>query len=523
MNIQGSKLNIISLLYIYIPIWIFLIGWCEWYVYIPCCVASIGVLYGMLKAYNVDSDSVRVNKYVVTFSILFLLITAYYLGWGRFTTQMNDYGKHNGVLNDLTMRSWPVVYKDIDGHLCMLTYYLGQYLVSAFIGKLFSSYRVAEIVMAIWAFFGLILVYFHLLKALKGEGRVRPVVILLALILFSPPLAVAKSIIFRATGGMDFAGEWFWYSDNLKLQYSSNWGLLQWVFPQVLVPWLITLLFMNNVKKVEYYVPLLLPALLYGAFPFLGLVLYAFIFAIYFGIQAPNKMDYLKNLFGLPNILMSLTLGLVLILYLLGNVLEPKPSEISFRLLDYSENWVLLPFFEIVMSLLYAILIYKEHRNNPWYYATILFLLIFPLFSMGLMNDFTMRCSIPALFILMYLILQFLFDGEWKHDRLSIIRCTLLVSLLLFSTKWPLRWLQDQVKTDDITALSEDKSYVTMEQFTDRDDSYIRVDRRYNYFTYDVEQSIFLRYIAREPYYNSELHFVPGIPHDQKPRPSVQE
>lgn len=519
MKIRESRLNIVSLLYIYIPIWIFLMGWCIWYVAIPCVAVSMGVLLYMLRAFNTNADSFHVNKYAIAFSVFFLLFVAYYLGWGRFTTLMNDYGKHNGVLNDLVMRSWPVTYKDVDGNICMLTYYLAHYLFPALIGKLFSSYRIAELAMAVWSFIGLLLVYFHLLKAFKVKGKFTPVVIVIALILFSPPLAVAKSVIFRMTGGMDFAGEWFWYSENLKLQYSSNWGLLQWVFPQVIVPWLITLLFIAKVKRVEYYVPLLLPTLLYGAFPFLGLVLYACLAALYIGVQADNKREYLKRLVGMPNIITALTLGLVFITYLIGNVTEPKPSEISFRIMDYSGNWILLPFFEVVMSMLYAVLIFKENKRNPWFYATVCFLLIFPLFSMGLMNDFTMRCSIPALFILMYLILQFLVGKTWRNDRLSYSRLFLLVVLMLYSTKWPLRSLQEQIRDDVVTELAKDKSYVTMEQFADRYNSYIRVDRRYNYFTYDVEKTLFYRYLSREMQYDTELHLVPGIPHDQIRKP----
>ena len=519
MIIKHSTLNTFSLIYIYLPILIFLFGWCRWYVAIPCTAVSMYVLYGMLKAYNVDSGSVRVNKYALAFSVLFMLVAAYYLGWGRFTTQMNDYGKHNGVLNDLILRSWPVVYKDADGHLCMLTYYLGQYLVPAFMGKLFSSYRIAELTMATWSFIGLLLVYFHLLRVLKGEGMIRPIVIVMALILFSPPLAVAKSIIFRAYDGLDFGGEWFWYSDNLKLQYTSNWGLLQWVFPQAIVPWLVTLLFINQVRRVEYYVPLLLPVLFYGAFPFLGLLPYALVAAVYYLIKKENRWSYIKRVFSTPNLVISFTVGLVLIFYLWGNVAEPKPNEVSFRFLDYSKEPQLLPFFLIVMVCLYAILVFKENRRNPWYYVTVACLLIYPLFSMGLMNDFTMRCSIPALFILMYLILQFLFGVQWKVGSSKRYRAIFLVIVLLSSTKWPLRFLQDQVKTDDITALAEDKSYVTLEQFTDRSDFSVRVDRRYNYFTHDMEQSLFCQYLSREPHYNRELHLIPVIPIDQRKRP----
>ena len=522
MTIKHSTLNTLSLFYIYLPILIFLFGWCKWYVAIPCTAVSVYVLYGMLKAYNVDSGSVRINKYALAFSILFMLVAAYYLGWGRFTTQMNDYGKHNGVLNDLILRSWPVVYKEADGHLCMLTYYLGQYLVPAFMGKLFSSYRIAELTMATWSFIGLLLVYFHLLRVLKGEGMIRPIVIVMALILFSPPLAVAKSIIFRAYDGLDFAGEWFWYSDNLKLQYSSNWGLLQWVFPQAIVPWLTTMLFMEYVRKVEYYVPLLLPALFYSAFSFLGILPFAFIAAIYYFLKEENKRRYFQSIFSLHNIATTCSIGIVMILYLWGNVAEPKPSEIGFRIMDYSQRPILLPFFWTVMVLLYAVLIYKENKKNPWYWVTVGCLLLYPLFSMGLMNDLVMRCSIPALFIMMCLILWFILDKQWEASHNGRYRVCILIAILLFSTKWPLRSLQDQIREDNISTLAEDKSYVTMEQFTNRADLSVRVDRRYNYFTHDITHSLFYRYLSREPHYNTQLHLTPVLPYDQRHNPTIQ-
>ncbi len=516
MTIKRSVLNILTLAYIYLPILIFLFGWCRWYVAIPCAVVTVGVLYGMLRNYNREAGSLQLNRGVVIMAMLFMLLIAYYLGWGRFTMQMNDYGKHNGVLNDLVLRSWPVVYADADGSYCMLTYYLGHYLVPAFLGKLFSSYRLAELVLAVWTFLGLVLVYFHLLLSLKGVGKWRPLVIVLALIFFSPPLAVAKSIIFRVYGGLDFAGEWFWYSDSLKLQYSSNWGLLQWVSPQVIVPWLVTLMFINQVKRVEYYVPLLLPVLFYGAFPFLGLLPYALAAAVYYYFKVENRWAYIKRIFSAPNLLITFTLGIVLIFYLWGNVVEPKPHEVAFRWIDYSEEPILLPFFWVVMVLLYLIPIFPENRRNPWYYVTGCCLLLYPLFSMGLMNDLTMRCSIPALFILMFLILQFLLGVQWRTNSLARNRVIFLIAVLLFSTKWPLRFIQDQVKTDDITALAEDKSYVTMEQFTDRSDLSVRVDRRYNYFTHDMEHSPFCRYLAREPHYDTQLRLVPVLPIDQR-------
>lgn len=517
MTIKQSLLNNLSLFYIYLPILIFLFGWCAWYVAIPCALVSLAVLYAMLRNFNANNDeALQIGKYTFVVILFILLILAYYLGWGRFAIQMDDYGKHNGVLNDLVMRSWPVVYNDVDGHSCMLTYYLAHYLVPALVGKIFHSYRIAELVMAIWSYIGLLFVYLHLIRSLKIVGTTRMLLVLSVLILFSPPLAIGKYVVYRFYDGLDCGGEWFWWSENLKLQYSSNWGHLLWAFPQVIVAWLTTLLFMNYVQKVEYYVPLLLPALLYGAFSFLGLIPYAIVAAVYYYVKAQDKPSYLRQLFSVYNIATSLTIGLVFIFYFWGNLVEPKPAEISFRWIDYSQNPILLPFFLITMVLLYATPIFWENRRNPWYYISVVSLLFYPLFTMGLMNDWVMRCSIPALFIMMYLILQYLLGMEWRRTRFSQLCGLFLVIILVYSTKWPIRSLQDQIREDHVTALERDKSYVTMEQFADRNNPEIRVDRRYNYFTYDMEHSFFYRYISSEAHYDTQLHLTPALPPDQR-------
>ncbi len=76
--------------------------------------------------------------------------------------QAGDWAKHNAILYDLVNRRWPVLYTNVKEH-SMLTYYIGQYMVAALVGKVTHSTRIAEIVLYIWNMIGLVLVLFNLL------------------------------------------------------------------------------------------------------------------------------------------------------------------------------------------------------------------------------------------------------------------------------------------------------------------------------------------------------------------------
>ena len=56
----------------------------------------------------------------------------------------------------------------------------------------------------------------------------------------------------------------------------------------------------------------------------------------------------------------------------------------------------------------------KTARKYEYYWVVLIELFILPLFKSGMNNDFTMRASIPALFILMVLCLQYVFE---MHDK----------------------------------------------------------------------------------------------------------
>lgn len=517
-RITNRWLLALSILYIALPLVVFLVGWCQWYIFIPLLLVCLFTGKRMFKAFSSsECDAVYLNGYAFVVVLAFFLLMAYYLGWGRFTEQMNDYGKHNAVLNDLILRPWPVIYTNIHGEHSMLTYYLGHYMVPACVGKIFGSYRVGEIAFALWSFVGLVLAYLNLIAYCKcGSSVLKTFLLSFFLIFFSCPLSLASPIIPRLYEGIYVVGEWFWWSEGMKLQYSSNWCLLQWVAPQVIAAWVVIPIFLRHFRRVELYVPLLLPLLFTSAFAFLGMLPFAIVGAFLTLAKGRKIVPWLRNVFSIENLSYAFTVGVVVFLYFIANSNAPKPIEVSFRFLDYSDCKMLYALFVCTMVLPYFMALFVSQRRNPWYWLSFLILLVLPLVTMGLMNDLMMRASIPALFVLMIMVVDYIFGIEWKKcNAFSRSMYVVLICLVVFSARFPLKFLLSQIHGDNICALAPDKSYVTMEQFTDRMDASIRVDRKYNYFTYDLESSIFYNYIAERRCTVVSLDLVPVTPPDQ--------
>ncbi len=253
---SGRIVPLLTILYIYTPIALFLFGWTKLWIACSCCIALAFSIRGMLKDflsgnYAGDDDAIVMKTSAFAISTLFLLLVGYYAGWGRWVEQSSDWQKHNLILMDLTQGNWPVYYSTGDGH-SMLSYYIAQYLLPALAGKCLHSVRLAEIANYVWAEIGLILVYLNLVRVTKARRTTAQFAAAFILVLFSPPVVLAKFVRWLADSGMDLAGvisggPWFINEKaGLQMQYSGNFVLLRWVFPQAIVPWLTMLLFLGD-------------------------------------------------------------------------------------------------------------------------------------------------------------------------------------------------------------------------------------------------------------------------------------
>lgn len=311
---------------------------------------------------------------------------------------------------DLVNRSWPVYYAN-ESEYSMLTYYLGQYIVPALIGKVFHSYKVAEIITLIWAELGLLLIYLNLIRILRVRRWYMQWMTAGLLCFFNGPLIIAQRLvawIYPELEVMLSDLEWFVWQNDILLQYSNHFVLLRWVFPQVLVMWLCLLFFYEHKDMVQHYIVLLFPCAFFSILSFAGMVPIAIGYAFWVLYQEKDVCKWFKQVFSLQNCLVFLTFGVVMILYYYGNVLSEKPGMIGFRLTKYNGKIGVYIVFVVFMVLVYCGCIFKENRRNACFYMAMLSLVIMPLFRMGKYNDFVMRCSIPSLFIIFMLVIRFL-------------------------------------------------------------------------------------------------------------------
>lgn len=511
MRLNGKVLKLTALLYMYIPVMIFMAGYTKWYYALVAGAVIIVCVYAYVAdrniigrkntdvMYDIDAfmdeeevEDIKLHPVALLTAVVLITSVCILVGIGGLFPQAGDWYKHNAVLRDLTNSSWPVYYDRYDD--CMLTYYLGQYLVPAVIGKIFSSFEVSNIAMSVWSIGGLILVYLMLLRVTKADSLRKQIPAVLIMLFFCGGLNLAQNILKEIYNDRMYSlGSYHWILvDGIMLQYRSNLVMIRWVLPQIIVPWLATMLFIEDIKRIEYYVVILLPSLLFGSFSFAALAVIAFVNAM---ILLIKKESRLKKLLSLYNILPGICPGIVLFFYFLGNIQVEKPISSSFRFQTYGgDHFTVYIVFCIFMFGIYCICVGKENLKTPLFYINTGILLALPWLRMGLCNDVVMSGSIPSLFILMIYVMRLLFD-ERESTSLGI-RKGIAIVIMLIGCIYPVKEIADNIIWNNPGSELAD-SYPTMKWFTKRGDPNTSEDLMYNYYTYDMDGKTFYEYIAR--------------------------
>lgn len=495
MNTHNSILYKITYIYIYLPILIFLFGWTRLPIaLITSVILTVGV-FKMVNDISNDDTIVRtsISIPILLLSLLIIICICIWAGIGGVYPQAGDWYKHNAVLRDLIVYKWPVYYQNEDK--AMLTYYLGHYLFPALLGKMTGSFEVGNITMFIWTVLGLYITYVHLVRVVKADKWYKQLLALLFMLFFCGALNSCQNILKEIYADeMNSLGSQHWILvNNYMLQYRSNFVMIRWVAPQIIVPWITVLLFSEHYSKVKYYVLLLLPSILYGTFSFGAFVVIGFIFTICLMLKHDITI---KDVFSNLNILPLLSFGLISFFYFLGNMQVDKPVSSSFRFVRYDGLYIgIYIVFCVCMFGIYAACVFKENKKNILWYINIFVLLFLPWCRMGLCNDIVMSASIPSLFFLMIWVLQLLFD-ERQLNTVGIRKGIVLV-IFIIGLWYPFLELWGNIRANT-QGFDMGDDYKTMCGFTDRDDSTVAEDLKYNYYTYELDGKIFYEYIARK-------------------------
>lgn len=435
----------LSFSYILLPIIIFFLGWLKLWLAIPLCIALLIIFLRIIN--NEQSEQLLTRR--LSFQDLFpviaiILLWVYFSGIGGLVFQNKDHWWRNEIFNLLVMEHWPVISGDRG-----LIYYIGFWLPSAVIGKIFG-FNAGYLFQILWTTLGIFLVWCLMCDHLS-QISLKP---LLGLILFSG-LDIVGCLLLQ----VDFASlEHFmhieWWSG---FQFSSFTTQLFWVFNQAIYAWVLTLLIMRQ-KSNRYIILIWSCGLLTCTLPFVGMLPFL-LYKIYVNArdaqdsnsisatvfskkqplerQASSTKSNPKNiyqricyfcrgsqLFTLENIIGGGCIGIICFLYEIGNI----SANNSGNPIHYTKGYLFLYILFLIIEVgLYAFVIYPYQKQNTLYWLCLIVLAACPLIHIGSDQDFCMRASIPALLVFMLL-----FFDSWEKAKAECNRLIYVGHLVLF-------------------------------------------------------------------------------------------
>lgn len=483
-------------LYLALPVMIFCIGWCRWYIGIPAAAAVAAAVVCCLKEHRNEIHTLDMEKedwMRAAAVILLILLWAGLSGVGGYVWQNTDHTYRNAMFHLLVEKKWPLI-KEIaaEGGLQGrgVVYYIGSWLPAAVVGKL-SGFSAGRAALYLWTAAGILLMYGQICIWRK-KVSVWPLVLF---ILFSAPDVLG--VLLGTSDTLQIFGdqhlEWW----PLYYQFSSITTQLFWVYNQAVPAWMLSaLIFLDGKPRNMIFLSSLI--ILTSTLPFLGLLPYL----IYFMVQ---KTVWVKDSWSVRQLLVQCwnnwgsiqnvagggAAALVSVIYLSGNASLRE----SMRVLNSEHRiWIFLGGLVLAAAVFYAAAVfamkgwgqrlwqsaaaigiaaavlrifklpYEEWQSPVFYWINLTFfyaveagaclyllypmvadkklfalnsiwLYVIPLILVGHSNDFCMRASIPGLFLMVLWCMHAADTGIWKKYA---CRAALLAVLLAMGAVTPL-------------------------------------------------------------------------------------
>lgn len=485
----------LGILYLVLPFLIFIGGWTKLYISVPAILVVIFCTWKVCKdipelwmpAWNRD------NFIKILFIIGVLAIWVYYSGIGKFVFQNTDHTARNRIFDMLVQYEWPIksnkLLTNLEGQTGRygMIYYIGFWLPSAIIGKLFGL-RIGYYFQAVWALLGLVLIYYLMCSRWK-QIKVWPVFVL---IFFS-----GLDIVGAYITNMDYVNSpiiWHleWWST--PYQYSSMTTQLFWVFNQAIPIWLATMLSYIQ-KNNRNLVFILACCMLTSTLPFIGL----FSITIFLCLSPKEQsidttkktlkqrvLFLIKDTCTIQNVLGGGVIGILSFCYLSGNLSGAHVMAKNALGPKYDNSIAKYVLFIILDLGIYVVLLYKYQKEQTLYYFVVANLLIIPWIKIGASGDFCMRASIPGLFLIMIWVIDAI-SKAWE-DKIYVLFAGLIITLLIGSVT-PIFEMR-RTFTETFQRLDHGEIVYADE------DSEKHIFRSPN-FSGDIEKSFFYKYMAK--------------------------
>ena len=393
----------LSIVYLALPMVVWLVGWLEWWAGLP--------MAGLLAAglWRCLSGSWRVS---LSLPLLASLLAA--LGWvlatsvGGLWGLSHDLKFNHAVLLDMGRGGWPTYMTDyLHGDPPLLAYYLGWHMVPGLVGRWLGPAALGWAV-PVWTWIGVGLMAAVLTR---GLTTVRAALLAVAVLVFFSgadafeyvlrlgPLDAAETMLDRLRHNMQL--EWPDSTVTKHLEYQSNTATL-WHSPHHFIPGgLSALVIVGSRRRPELAAVsglLVVICLFWSAFSAAGLLALVAAMAVTQGVR-----PFLRW----PNLVAAPALGALMGLYLSSNDTEPNWGWLR-RHYDSAAQMLadLAPLYAAEIALVALALWLTDRRlaKEPTFIASVAVLVAAPwiTYRFYLNHDVMLRLSVPALIVLTY-------------------------------------------------------------------------------------------------------------------------
>ena len=505
--VKESKIKKAAYLYIVLPVMCFLLlymnSWIGLLLFIVCCITFIM----LFRRSDCEGGEIQIRGKYVLVLVLTAVVWTYLGGQGNLYYQSDDWHFRNAIYRDLLYRDWPVIYPEF--HKSMV-YYIGHWLPPAVLAKgvgIFNPFlydtecmfRIGNIFLWIWTAVGIFIV--ECLLVTYTEASEKMVLLIPLILVFFSGLDIVGVLRNIVKDGVCFEGLHIeWWSPGL--QFSSLTTCLFWAFNQTVIPWIVTLCVLQE-KSVRNYVFLGLCAFAAGPMPFVGIVVYMFVYAVYKGILMMTQGEgkyFWKALFSVENLLAFVIMPVFLIYYRsnaavnMGMENSQTVSVSVFMLSNISSDILSEVFLFLLLEVGgYLLILYRTYKNDIFFYITVSCVLAAPFIRVGNGTDFVMRFSIPAVMVTAAMTIRFLtkYDAHSKSRKDRICCITLWMCLVIGAvtacTEF-IRGYSTMLQNGRIINVADDLKTMNQDNIEDS------LDR--NIMTYDYENNIFFQYLA---------------------------
>lgn len=513
IRISYASYYFVSLMYLLLPILILFFGWFKPYIAIFASVLLvISYIFSVKDCTNGNkknrlSSDLHIDisyKFVVVLVFVVILLTIA-SGIGEYIWGTTDHAYRRAIFRDLVNKNWPIVYDlaeqsnpVVNEYLPDVTvafsYYFAFWTVPAVIGKVFG-FMVGNFCVALWSAIGIFLTMIGMTLILKKASYA----IIYAYIFFSG-LDIIPYLYFQSHG----TEEWMWLEGYTRhIVYISNINNLLNVFNQCIPCWLIVVLLMlsKNNRSIGFIGAL---TFAYSPWATIGMVP----IAVYYLVSREDLVHSAKE--SIKNILSPLNVVPAVIMLLMfapmymsnSNATSVSGSTLSFygSFAAFFSGYIFVVLIELVPA---GILLWKDYRKSSLFWVVMGTLLVMPLYKISYQNDFTMRGSMPELFVLTIMLASVISrvvdentkSKQSKTPTQSLMLVGAVVILITMSFVALQMLLVTTVNTFDGTPRDTEAIYSLGDV---KDAEYINIIDE-QFYVYDYEETFFFKYMARRP------------------------